>query len=55
MTDRLHLWPRHLEEIKALLRNHLPDVEVWAYGSLRRQILEHLRIRFFAIVFSPAM
>ena len=33
MTDRLHLSPRHRAEIEALLRKHLPDVEVWAYGS----------------------
>ena len=33
MTDRLHLPPRHRAEIAALLRKHLPDVEVWAYGS----------------------
>ena len=33
MADRLHLSPRHRAEIAALLRKHLPDVEVWAYGS----------------------
>ena len=33
MTDRLHLSPRHRAEIEALLRKHLPNVEVWAYGS----------------------
>ena len=33
MTEELHLSPRHREEIKALQRQHLPDVEVWAYGS----------------------
>ena len=33
MTDRLHLSPRHRDEIEALLRKHLPEVEVWAYGS----------------------
>ena len=33
MTERLHLSSRHREEIEALLRKHLPDVEVWAYGS----------------------
>ena len=33
MTDRLHLSPKHRAEIEALLRKHLPDVEVWAYGS----------------------
>ena len=33
MTEGLHLSPRHREKIKALLRKHLPGVEVWAYGS----------------------
>ena len=33
MTDRLHLQPKHRELLKTLLREHLPDVEVWAYGS----------------------
>ena len=33
MTDRLHLQPKHREVLEALLREHLPDVEVWAYGS----------------------
>ena len=33
MADRLHLDPRHRELLEALLREHLPDVEVWAYGS----------------------
>ena len=33
MTDRLHLQPRHREQIEALLRKHLPGVDVWAYGS----------------------
>ena len=33
MTDRLHLSPRHRAEIEALVRRHLPEVEVWAYGS----------------------
>ena len=33
MGEGLHLSPRHHEEITALLRKHLPDVEVWAYGS----------------------
>jgi len=32
-ADRLHLSPRHRTQIVALLREHLPDVEVWAYGS----------------------
>ena len=30
---RVHLLPRHRARIEALLREHLPDVEVWAYGS----------------------
>ncbi len=29
----LHLSARHRALIEALLREHLPDVEVWAYGS----------------------
>ena len=33
MVEGLHLSPRHRKEIEALLRKHLPDVEVWAYGS----------------------
>ena len=33
MAEGLHLSPRHREEIEALLREHLPGVEVWAYGS----------------------
>ena len=33
MTERLLLAPRHRAAIEALLKEHLPDVEVWAYGS----------------------
>ena len=33
MTDRLHLSERHRRAIEALLREHLPGVEAWAYGS----------------------
>ncbi len=33
MTDRLNLLPRHRKELEALLRQHVPDAEVWAYGS----------------------
>ena len=32
-ADRLHLSSRHRTQIVALLREHLPGVEVWAYGS----------------------
>ena len=32
-TDRLDLLPRHRERIEALLREHAPGVEAWAYGS----------------------
>ena len=32
-ADRLHLSPRRRTQIEALLREHLPDVDVWAYGS----------------------
>ncbi len=31
--SRLHLSPKHRAVIETLLRKHLPDVEVWAYGS----------------------
>jgi predicted nucleotidyltransferase len=33
MTDRLDLLPRYRKQLEALLRQHLPEVEVWAYGS----------------------
>lgn len=29
----LRILPRHLEMVKELLRQRLPDAEVWAYGS----------------------
>ena len=32
-TGRLHLKPRHRAAIEALLKEHLPEVEAWAYGS----------------------
>ena len=32
-SGRLHLKPRHRAAIEALLKKHLPGVEVWAYGS----------------------
>ena len=33
MVERLHLSERHRRALEALLREHLPGVEVWAYGS----------------------
>ena len=33
MADRLHLKPKHRKVLEALLREHLPNVEIWAYGS----------------------
>ena len=33
MTDRLDLPRRYREQIEALLCQHVPGVEVWAYGS----------------------
>ena len=33
MADGLHLSTRHRRVLQALLREHLPGVEVWAYGS----------------------
>lgn len=29
----LHLSPRYLDTVQAILRQHLPQAEVWAYGS----------------------
>ena len=33
MTDRLHLLPRHRRILESLLRKHLPNVQIWVYGS----------------------
>ena len=33
MADRLRMSARHRKVLVALLKEHLPDVEVWAYGS----------------------
>lgn len=33
MTRQLDLKPRHRALLESLLRQHLPEVEVWAYGS----------------------
>ena len=33
MTDRLHLPLRHRRILEGLLRKHVPEAEVWAYGS----------------------
>ena len=33
MTDRLDLPSRYRKAVEALLREHVPDAEVWAYGS----------------------
>ena len=33
MAERLHLKPRHRRMLEEILREHVPDVEVWAYGS----------------------
>ncbi len=33
MTDRLSLSPRHRRLVEELLREHVPNAEVWAYGS----------------------
>ncbi len=33
MGDRLHLAERHRRAIESLFHEHLPGVEVWAYGS----------------------
>ena len=33
MADQLHLSSRHRHILERLIRKHLPDVDVWAYGS----------------------
>ena len=33
MTDRLNLPQRYRRQLEALLREHMPYAEVWAYGS----------------------
>ena len=33
MSDSIHLKPAHRAELVSLLQEHLPGVEVWAYGS----------------------
>ena len=33
MTDRLRLSPHHRAILDTLIRDHLPDIQVWAYGS----------------------
>ena len=33
MTDRLSLPTRYRNMVEALLREHVPNAEVWAYGS----------------------
>lgn len=32
-SSLLRILPRHLKMVKDLLRQHLPDANVWAYGS----------------------
>lgn len=33
MAERLHLKTRHRRMLEEILREHLPEAEVWAYGS----------------------
>lgn len=33
MADRLILLPRHRRMVEKTLREHIPEAEVWAYGS----------------------
>ena len=33
MTDRVNLKQRHRQMLEEILRAHMPNVEVWAYGS----------------------
>ena len=33
MTDKLDMPRRYRDQLEVLLREHVPDAEVWAYGS----------------------
>ena len=33
MTDQLHIRPKHLKQVRAILQRYIPGIEVWAYGS----------------------
>ena len=33
MSDRLHLPQRYREQVEAILRDKMPNADVWAYGS----------------------
>ena len=33
MVRKIDLLPRHRKQINAILKKHLPGIEVWAYGS----------------------
>ena len=32
-SKKIHLLPKHRRQLEALFKKHLPEVEVWAYGS----------------------
>ena len=40
MTERLDSPRRYWDQIETLLREHVPGVEVWAYGSLTEALEE---------------
>ena len=54
MTDRLDLPSRYREAVEALLREHAPDAEVWAYGS-RVNGMSHLGSDLDLVLRSPTL
>lgn len=54
MTDRLMLLPRHRRMVEQTLREHIPDAEVWAYGS-RVNGLAHEASDLDLVVRGPAL
>jgi predicted nucleotidyltransferase len=33
MTSTINIPPRFLQEVHSILQQHIPDCDVWAYGS----------------------
>ena len=54
MTNRLMLLPRHRRMVEETLREHVPNAEVWAYGS-RVNGLAHEASDLDLVVRGPAL
>ena len=55
MTDRLDSPRRCREELEALLREHVPNAEVWAYGRSRVNGRGHSGSDLNLVVRSPTL